>query len=46
MNSRVYININNKAIAAEVAKRFFGILVMSACCLCCISGTGGHFSCT
>ena len=46
MNNRVYININNKAIAAEVAKRFSGILVMSACCLCCISGTGGHFSCT
>ena len=46
MNSRVYIDFNNKAVAAEEAKRFSGILVMSACCcLCCIKGTGGHFSC-
>ncbi len=46
MNSRVYIDFNNKAVAAEEAKRFSGILVMSACCLCCIKSTGGHFSCT
>lgn len=46
MNSRVYIDFNNKAVAAEEAKRFSGILVMSACCLCCFKGTGGRFSCT
>ena len=46
MTSRVYINFNNKAVAAEEANLFFGILVMSACCLSCRGGTGGHFSCT
>ena len=46
MNSRVYVNFKNKAVAAEEAHFFSGILVMSACCLCCIKGTGGYFPCT
>lgn len=46
MNNRVHINLgNNKTLAAEENYLFSGILVMSACCLCCIGGTGGHFFC-
>ena len=44
MNYRVHADFNNTA-AAEEAQLFSGVLAMSVCCLCCIGGTGGHFSC-
>lgn len=47
MNYRIHTSLsrNNKIIATKEAYRFFGILAMSICCLCCIRGTGG-ISCT
>ena len=45
MNNHLHMSFNdNKTVAAEEELVFSGILVMSACCLCCISGTGGNFS--
>lgn len=47
MNNHIHMNFNNnKTVAAKEGPVFFGILVMFACCLCCINGTGGNFSCT
>ena len=44
MNRR--IRFHHPIAEAEKAHRFSGILVLSACCLCCIHGTGGSDFCT
>ncbi len=44
MNRR--IRFHHPIAAAEEAHRFSGILALSACCLCCIHGTGGSDFCT